>query len=101
MDGIPCIRYLRIPVATVLRLLASGVSEHGILAEYPGLETEDIRECFLYAASSVMERELPCHAPRKITAGLRAATGLITPLNPLVAANPQHRAVAARVASRS
>jgi uncharacterized protein (DUF433 family) len=59
MGGVPCVRRLRIPVATVLRLLAGGLSEGEILAAYPDLQTEDIRECLRFAASSVMERELP------------------------------------------
>ena len=58
MGGLPCIRGLRIPVATVLRMLASGVSEPEILAEYPDLQLEDIRECLGFAAASAMEREL-------------------------------------------
>ena len=45
MGGVPCIRGLRIPVATVLRMLAGGMSEAEILGEYPDLEIEDIREC--------------------------------------------------------
>jgi uncharacterized protein (DUF433 family) len=59
MDGVPCVRHLRIPVATVLRLLAGGRSESEILSEYPDLEREDIRECLRFAAASAMERELP------------------------------------------
>jgi uncharacterized protein (DUF433 family) len=59
MGGVPCVRHLRIPVATVLRLLAGGLSEREILAEYPDLQTEDIRECLRFAAASAMERELP------------------------------------------
>lgn len=59
MGGVPCVRGLRIPVATVLRLLAGGLSEQQILGEYPDLEAEDIRECLRYAAVSAMERELP------------------------------------------
>jgi uncharacterized protein (DUF433 family) len=59
MGGVPCVRHLRIPVATVLRLLAGGLSERDIVAEYPDLQIEDIRECLRFAASSVMERELP------------------------------------------
>jgi uncharacterized protein (DUF433 family) len=35
MGGVPCVRHLRIPVATVLRLLAGGLSERDILSEYP------------------------------------------------------------------
>src|SRR5579859_7782400 len=44
MGGVPCIRGLRIPVATVLRMLAGGLTENDILTEYPDLEREDIRE---------------------------------------------------------
>ncbi len=59
MGGVPCVRHLRIPVATVLRLLAGGLAEREILSEYPDLQTEDIRECLHFAAVSAMERELP------------------------------------------
>ena len=38
MGGVPCVRHLRIPVATVLRLLASGLTEAAILSEYPDLQ---------------------------------------------------------------
>jgi uncharacterized protein (DUF433 family) len=58
MGGVPCVRHLRIPVATVLRLLAGGLSGPAILSEYPDLATEDIRECLRFAAASVSEREL-------------------------------------------
>jgi uncharacterized protein (DUF433 family) len=59
MGGVPCIRGLRIPVATVLRMLAGGMTEHEILRDYPGLQSEDIRECLRFAALSAMERDLP------------------------------------------
>jgi uncharacterized protein (DUF433 family) len=59
MNGVPCVRHLRIPVATVLRLLAGGRTEHEIVTEYPDLHIEDIRECLRFAASLMMERELP------------------------------------------
>jgi uncharacterized protein (DUF433 family) len=59
MGGVPCVRHLRIPVATVLRLLAGGLTEREILSEYPDLQAEDIRECLRFAAASAMERELP------------------------------------------
>jgi uncharacterized protein (DUF433 family) len=58
MGGVPCIWGLRIPVATVLRMRAGGMSEQAILTDYPDLQTEDIRECLRFAAASVMEREL-------------------------------------------
>jgi uncharacterized protein (DUF433 family) len=63
MGGVPCIRRLRIPVATVLRLLAGGLSEREILAEYPDLESEDIPESLRFAASSLMEREFAMPRP--------------------------------------
>jgi uncharacterized protein (DUF433 family) len=59
MGGVPCIRGLRIPVATILKMLAAGLSEREILTEYPDIESDDIRECFRYAAASALERELP------------------------------------------
>jgi uncharacterized protein (DUF433 family) len=59
MGGVPCIRGLRIPVATVLRMLAGGMTEQEILEDYPDLVSEDIRECLRFAAVSAMERELP------------------------------------------
>ena len=59
MGGVPCIRGLRIPVTTVLRMLAGGMTEHEILGDYPDLQNEDIRECLRFAAVSAMERDLP------------------------------------------
>jgi uncharacterized protein (DUF433 family) len=38
MGGVPCVRHLRIPVATVLRLLSGGISEREIVAGYPDLQ---------------------------------------------------------------
>lgn len=43
MDGLPCIRGLRIPVATVVDMVASGMANDEILGAYPDLELEDIR----------------------------------------------------------
>jgi uncharacterized protein (DUF433 family) len=48
--GRPCIRGMRIRVKDVVDLLAAGVSEVDILADYPYLEAEDIRACLAYAA---------------------------------------------------
>ena len=62
MGGVPCIRGLRIPVATVVGMVADGMSEQEILATYPDLEAEDIREALRYAAEAVRERELPLSA---------------------------------------
>ena len=59
MDGVPCIRGLRIPVATVVGMVSEGMSNEEILKAYPDLEPEDIREALKYAAEAVRERELP------------------------------------------
>ncbi len=59
MGGVPCIRGLRIPVATVVGMVAEGMSEAEILGAYPDLKVEDIREALRYAAEAVRERELP------------------------------------------
>lgn len=59
MGGVPCVRGLRIPVATVVGLVAQGMAEARILAEYPDLEVEDIREALAFAAAAVDERQLP------------------------------------------
>ena len=59
MGGVPCIRGLRIPVATVVGMIADGTSETEILKDYPDLEPGDIREAMRYAAEAVRERELP------------------------------------------
>ena len=63
MGGVPCIRGLRIPVATLVGLVAQGMPEDEILAEYPDLEPEDVREALRYAAAAVDERELPLRLP--------------------------------------
>jgi uncharacterized protein (DUF433 family) len=59
MGGVPCIRGLRIPVATVVGMIADGMTEEEILKAYPDLERGDIQEALRYAAEAVRERELP------------------------------------------
>ncbi len=59
MGGLPCIRGLRIPVATVVDMVADGMAEHEILRAFPDLEREDICEALRYAAEAVRERQLP------------------------------------------
>lgn len=63
MRGVPCVRGLRIPVATVVGMLADGMTTEEILKAYPDLRSEDIREALQYAAEAVRERELPLTAP--------------------------------------
>jgi uncharacterized protein (DUF433 family) len=59
MGGAPCIRGLRIPVATVVGMVADDMTYEEILAAYPDLSEGDIRESLRYAAEAVRERELP------------------------------------------
>ena len=59
MGGVPCIRGLRIPVPTVVGMVAENMTEEEILRAFPDLDREDIREALQYAAEAVRERELP------------------------------------------
>ena len=59
MGGVPCIRGLRIPVATVIGMVADDMPIEEILESYPDLERADIFEALHYAAEAVRERELP------------------------------------------
>ena len=59
MGGIPCLRGLRIPVATVVGMIAEGMGTEEILQAFPDLQPEDIQESLRYAAEAVRERELP------------------------------------------
>ncbi len=63
MNGVPCVRGLRIPAATVVGMVAEGMTEAAILNAYPDLEPADIHEVLQYAAEAVRERELPLMAP--------------------------------------
>jgi uncharacterized protein (DUF433 family) len=59
MAGVPCIRGTRIPVATVVGMVAEGLAVEEILADYPQLSAEDVREALKFAAAAVDERTLP------------------------------------------
>lgn len=59
--GKPTIRGHRIWVSLVLDLIASGMSNEEILAEYPGLEVEDLRACVAYGAEMSRERYVDLH----------------------------------------
>jgi uncharacterized protein (DUF433 family) len=59
MGGKPCIRGLRVTVGTIVGLIAAGHSQEQILALYPYLTAEDIREALAYAAWRLEETEVP------------------------------------------
>jgi uncharacterized protein (DUF433 family) len=63
MNGQPCIRGLRIPVATVVAMVADGMTADEIVADLPELENEDVAEALRYAAEAVSERQLPLSQP--------------------------------------
>lgn len=48
--GRPCIRGMRIRVSDILEMLAAGVAEAQILADFPDLEHDDIRASLQFAA---------------------------------------------------
>jgi len=50
LGGKACIRGMRLSVALLINLIANGMSQQEILAEYPDLEPEDIRQALHYAA---------------------------------------------------
>ena len=50
-------------LATVVAMVADGMTVREILDEHPDLEAEDIAECLRYAALAVQERELPLRQP--------------------------------------
>jgi len=59
MGGVPCVRGLRIPVATVVGMLADGMTDENILKAFPDLTGNDIREALRYAAEAVREGKIP------------------------------------------
>jgi uncharacterized protein (DUF433 family) len=56
MGGVPCVRDLRVPVSTIVGMVAERMSEADILAAYPDLTAEDIRSALQYAARAVEDR---------------------------------------------
>ncbi len=58
MGGVPCLRGLRIPVVTIVALIAEGQTTQDILVLYPDLDADDVREALLFAAEAVRERVL-------------------------------------------
>ena len=58
MGGRPCIRGLRVTVGMVVGLLAEGHGQDEVLAAYPYLEGDDIRQALAYAAWRSGEQEV-------------------------------------------
>jgi uncharacterized protein (DUF433 family) len=62
MGGRACIRGMRMPVATVVRMVASGMTVEEIVDAHPELEREDIAEALQYAAALTEDRIIPLRA---------------------------------------
>lgn len=63
LEGKPAIRGLRISVETVVRLIAAGRGFDDILADYPDLEREDIKQALEYAAAATNVHFYPLREP--------------------------------------
>ncbi|MBI5500379.1 MAG: DUF433 domain-containing protein [Deltaproteobacteria bacterium] len=61
--GKPTIRGLRMPVASILAYLGSGMTVDQILDEWPDLERDDIYQALAYAAWAMEERYIPLPGP--------------------------------------
>ena len=59
MGGVPCLRGLRIPVSTVVNMVAGGMTAQQIVDELPPLEIEDVVAALRFAADAVADREIP------------------------------------------
>lgn len=63
MDGQPCIRGLRFPVVTMLRMVAGGMTTDEIIDEHPDLEADDVSAALNYAAEALAEHYYPLRPP--------------------------------------
>jgi len=59
MNGVPCIRNMIMPVATILSMLAEGFDEKHILEEFPDLELNDIKAALKFASETLRTKEYP------------------------------------------
>jgi len=59
MGGVPCIRNLRMPVATLIEMLAEGYDPALIIKEHPELEMEDIKQSLQFASEMLRYKEFP------------------------------------------
>ncbi|MGH3369099.1 MAG: DUF433 domain-containing protein [Nocardioidaceae bacterium] len=61
IGGLPCIKVkgTRIPVATAVGMVADGMTIEEVLADFPQLSDDDLRDALRFAAAAFDERELP------------------------------------------
>ena len=53
MNGQPCVRNMRLTVRRVLEALVVYPDWNDLIAEYPELEYEDLKQCLTYAAKNL------------------------------------------------
>ncbi len=58
MGGKPCVRGMRVTVGMIVEAVAAGRSVPQLLADFPYLEEDDIREALTYAARLAQGREI-------------------------------------------
>ena len=56
MNGQPCVRGMRLTVRRVLEAMATYPERQQLMAEYPELEDEDIRQVLAFAAASLDDK---------------------------------------------
>jgi uncharacterized protein (DUF433 family) len=62
MGGVPCIVGTRIPVATLVSMIAEGMTIDEIVTDFPQISGDDVREALQFAAETMREREMPLRA---------------------------------------
>jgi uncharacterized protein (DUF433 family) len=62
MGGVPCIVGTRIPVATLVSMIAEGMTTDEIAADFPQISQDDVRQALQFAAEAMREREMPLRA---------------------------------------
>jgi uncharacterized protein (DUF433 family) len=62
MGGVPCIVGTRIPVATLVSMIAEGMTTDEIVTDFPQISRDDVREALQFAAETMREREMPLRA---------------------------------------
>ncbi len=67
MDGVPCIRGLRIPVATVVGMVADGMTREEILEAYPDLKPKDIEEALRSPRKRFGNENCRCAPPLEVS----------------------------------
>ena len=77
MGGVPCVRGMRVPAATIVGMVAEGMTADEIPEAYPYLERDDVRAALEYAAEAVAEWELPRVNPDQFADDLGAGAVVV------------------------